>query len=57
MNESKYKTYKYYTSNNQDTKLSLNYKEFDYNVVNEEQFSKYDVSKQNTRLRNKYSTW
>ena len=55
MNESNYNTYDYYTINNQDNRIhSLNPKELDYNLVNEEQFSntRKEVSKPNTRLRN-----
>ena len=51
MDESKYNTYNY----EQDTTMhSLNLKELDYNLVNEEQLSntRKEVSKPTTRLRN-----
>ena len=59
MNEYKYNTYDYYTINNKENTInSLNPKEFDYNIVNEEHFSnkRKNVSEPNTTFRNKYST-
>ena len=57
MDESKYTTYDHYTSNNQDNIInSLNAKEMDYNIFNDEHIShnRKNVSKPNIRLRNKY---
>ena len=62
MNE--YNYLNYYSSNNQDHTIhSLDPKELDYNVLNDEQISKKRenvisklISKQNIRLRNKYPT-
>ena len=59
MNESKYKKYYYDTNNIQDNTIhSINRKELDYILVNEEQFSnmRNGVTKPTTRLRNNYAT-
>ena len=59
MNESKYTTYDYYTSNIQDNTInSLNPKEFDYNIVNNEHISisNKNISTPNTKLCNQYAT-
>ena len=57
MNESNYTSYNNYTS--QGTTInSLNPKELDYNLVNDENIlnTRKIFLKQNTRLQNKYTT-
>ena len=59
MNESKYRSYTYDTSNNQENMIhSLNPKELDYNVVYDEQISntRKNVLNPILRLRNMYDT-
>ena len=64
MNDYNYVNYNYYTGNNQDNaQYSLNQKQGDYKVVNDEPISNTEksdiskiISKLNIKLRNKYAT-
>ena len=59
MDDSNYMKYNYHTSINQDnTTNSLNIKELDYNLGNNDQFSNIEskVIIPNLRIRNKHAT-
>ena len=57
MNESDYMKYNYNTSNIQNHIInSLNLKEEDYNIINDEHISNMRKNASNRIIRNKYST-